>query len=260
MLKTGAIPYLKQLSDSLLVSKNIRVFGIGESRCEAMLYDLMVSSENPTLAPYAKEAEVMLRATAKAASTEEAETMLAPMVEKVKEVLGDYIYGIDVDSLEHAVLVLMKEKGMTVSTAESCTGGLIAKRLTDLPGSSAVFHGSAVTYTNEIKHRVLGVSESLLAEKGAVSPEVAIAMAEGARSLFGTDYALSTTGVAGPDSDDRGNPVGLVYMAIASPTETKVCQLHCGKRRDRVRTVASNFALDALRRTLQGLPLIDAFQ
>ena len=254
MIRTGAVPYLRALSDSILVSRNYRIFGIGESSCEQLLRDVMESSENPTLAPYAKEGEVLLRLTAKAGSEAEAEAMMAPTAEHVRQILGDLIYGVDVDSLEQVVSGLLKDRGQTLASAESCTGGLIAKRMTDLPGSSAVFLGGAVTYSTPSKHRVPGVDETLLTEKGAVSPEVAAAMAEGARSLYGSDYAVSTTGVAGPDSDERGNPVGLVYVAMASARGTTVREFRCGNVRARCRSIAVNHALDMLRRELQGLP------
>ncbi|MBR4742723.1 MAG: competence/damage-inducible protein A [Oscillospiraceae bacterium] len=255
MIRTGLIPYLRRLSDGLLVSRNYRIFGLGESRCEQLLRDIMVSMENPTLAPYAKEGEVLLRLTARAASEAEAEAMMVPADEQIRRIIGDYIYGVDVDSLEQVVLSLLKQRGETLATAESCTGGLIAKRMTDLPGSSAVFLGGAVTYSTPSKHRVLGIDSGLLKEKGAVSPETAAAMAEGVRRLYGSDYALSATGVAGPDSDDRGNPVGLVYAALSSERGTFVRELHCGNVRARCRIRAASHALDMLRRELQGLPL-----
>jgi len=255
MIRTGLVPYLRRLSDGLLVSRNYRIFGLGESRCEQLLRDIMVSMENPTLAPYAKEGEVLLRLTARAASEAEAEAMMVPADEQIRRIIGDYIYGVDVDSLEQVVLSLLKQRGATLATAESCTGGLIAKRMTDLPGSSAVFLGGAVTYSTPSKHRVLGIDSGLLEEKGAVSPETAAAMAEGARRLYGSDYALSATGVAGPDSDDRGNPVGLVYAALSSERGTFVRELHCGNVRARCRIRAASHALDMLRRELQGLPV-----
>ena len=255
MIRTGLIPYLRRLSDGLLVSRNYRIFGLGESRCEQLLRDIMVRMENPTLAPYAKEGEVLLRLTARAASEAEAEAMMVPADEQIRRIIGDYIYGVDVDSLEQVVLSLLKQRGATLATAESCTGGLIAKRMTDLPGSSAVFLGGAVTYSTPSKHRVLGIDSGLLEEKGAVSPETAAAMAEGVRRLYGSDYALSATGVAGPDSDDRGNPVGLVYAALSSERGTFVRELHCGNVRARCRIRAASHALDMLRRELQGLPL-----
>ena len=255
MIRTGLVPYLRRLSDGVLVSRNYRVFGLGESRCEQLLRDIMIRMVNPTLAPYAKEGEVLLRLTAHAGSEAEAEAMMVPADEQIRRIIGDYIYGIDVDSLEQVVFSLLKQKQATLATAESCTGGLIAKRMTDLPGSSAVFLGGAVTYSTLSKHHILGIDDVLLEQKGAVSPETAAAMAEGARQLYGSDYALSTTGVAGPDSDDRGNPVGLVFAALSSKKGTFVRELHCGNVRARCRTRAASYALDMLRRELQGLPL-----
>ena len=152
---------------------------------------------------------------------------------------------------------LLREKGLTLSAAESCTGGLVAKRITDLPGASAVFRGGVVSYTNDVKAQVLGVPEELLEAFGAVSEPVARAMAERCRTICGSDLAVSVTGVAGPDTDDRGNEVGTVYIALAS-AEGTVCQkLSCGKGRgrDRVRSAAASHVFDLLRRYLTGLPV-----
>ncbi len=255
MFYAHVAPYLRKLSEDTIRSRTLKLFGMGESAVEALLRDRMNALENPTLAPYAKTGEVELRITAKAASEDEAERLIDPVEREVRAILGDLVYGVNVGSLEEVVLALLKEKGLTLSCAESCTGGLIAKRLTDLPGASAAFKGGAVTYCNEAKHALLGVSETLLAEKGAVCAEVAEAMAEGARAVFGSDLAVSTTGVAGPDSDERGNPVGLVYVALATPSGTTCRELHLGQSRDRVRTTAAHHAFDLARRYLQGLPL-----
>ena len=154
------------------------------------------------------------------------------------------------------MLELLKEQGKTLGTAESCTGGLIAKRITDLSGASSALKGGIVSYTNEIKINILGVSPGLLEEKGAVCAEVAAAMAQGARKVLGCDLAVSATGVAGPNSDERDNPVGLVYVALTDGTDTWVRKLELGgrlSRRDRIRTLAANHAFDMLRRRLSGL-------
>ena len=252
-----AVPYLQGLTGEQIFSHEIRIFGMGESQVEAALHDLMVSSANPTLAPYAKTGECMLRATAKAHSRQEAEAMLAPMLEAVRAVLGDVVYGVDVESLEEAVFRLLRERGETLSAAESCTGGLLAKRITDLPGSSAVFRGGVVSYTNEVKERVLGVPRELLEEYGAVSEPVARAMAQGCRALCGSDIAVSVTGVAGPDSDERGNPVGLAYIGLAT-AEGTLCRrvdLSRGRSRGMRRTLAAHHAFDLVRRRLLGLAL-----
>ena len=178
--------------------------------------------------------------------------MLRGAIEEVMPVIGEWVYGIDVGSLEEVVSALLREKGRTLAAAESCTGGLIAKRMTDLPGASQVFMGGVVSYTNFVKANVLGVPQALLDEHGAVSEPVACAMAEGVRAVTGADYGISVTGVAGPDSDERGNAVGTVYIGLAGPDGT-LCRLcHFGKRsRERIRGQSANTAFDLLRRELQ---------
>ena len=256
MFDHRAAPYLRALADGVIVSRTLKLFGIGESSMEAQLRETMEAMTNPTLAPYAKEGECELRITAKAADEASARALIAPAEEKLRARFGSLIYGADVPSLEAAVLALLKEKGLTLGSAESCTGGLIAKRMTDLPGASAVFRGGVVSYTNAVKAGVLGVPEALLEEHGAVSEPVARAMAQGARQVLGCDLAVSATGVAGPDPDDRGNPVGLVYVALAAGEDTWVRELQLGKGRERVRTVAASNAFDLVRRYLTGLPLV----
>ena len=257
MFEHQAAPYLERLTDGVIVSHEIRIFGMGESAVEEALREPMTQLTNPTLAPYAKTNECMVRATAKAATREAAEDLLRPLVEQVKGILGDVVYGVDVDSLEAVVSALLRERGLTLSAAESCTGGLIAKRMTDLPGASKVFRGGVVSYTNGVKAGVRGVPDALLEQYGAVSEPVARAMAEGCRRACGSDLAVSVTGVAGPDKDDWGNEVGTVYIALASREGTLCKRLSCGRGRGRgrVRTSAAHNAFDIIRRTLLGLPL-----
>ena len=256
MFENRAVPYLEKLTDGVIVSHEIRIFGMGESSVEEKLYAPMTKLANPTLAPYAKPNEVMLRATAKADTPEAAEELLQPLVAQVQETLGDVVYGVDVESLEEVVSALLKKDRLTLSAAESCTGGLIAKRITDLPGASEVFRGGIVSYTNGVKAGALGVPEAVLEESGAVSEPVARAMAEGCRRVCGSDLAVSVTGVAGPDSDDRGTEVGTVFIALASDSGTICRRFSCGKGRgrDRVRTSAAQYAFDMIRRFLLGLP------
>ena len=257
MFRHRAVPYLKALSDGVIVSRTIKTFGIGESAAEAKLRDLMNALHNPTLAPYAKPTGTELRITAHAQTEEEALSLIVPIEEQVKERLGDVVIGVDVSSLEEVCLALLKEKGLTVGTAESCTGGLIAKLLTDLPGSSAVFRGGVVSYCDGVKAGALGVPYDLLDQYGAVSAQVAEAMALGAREALGCDIALSATGVAGPDTDDRGNPVGLVYLGIAWAGGCHVAVYQGGKvERERIRRQSAQTALDLLRRHLTGVPLL----
>lgn len=255
MFKTCAMPYLRALSDELILSHSLHIVGSGESTVESKLVSLMNELNNPTLAPYAKEGEVMLRVTAKAKTPEQAEEMMKPVIASVRQVLGDVIYGMDVQSLEEVVYTLLKEKGLTVCTAESCTGGFIAKRLTDLSGASAVFRGGAVTYAAESKTSVLGVPEALIKEHGVISAQVASEMARRARQLFGASVAVATTGLAGPEGDGI-NPVGTVFVALASENEIFVTKLSSGMGRSRVRTLASSCALDMVRRYLTGLPVV----
>ena len=254
MFRRCAAPYLRSLSDEIIVSHDIMCFGIGESSVEQMLHDKMVVMENPTLATYAKPSEVRLCATARAHSEAEAEEMLRPVLAEALELLGDYAYGVDVSGLPETCLRLLKEQGKTFVAAESCTGGEIARRITDISGASAVFRGGVVSYWSEVKRDVLGVPQELLEEYGAVSDPVARAMAEGVRKLTGADIALSVTGVAGPDSDDRGNPVGTVFVGLAAEEGVFCRALKLGRRRrDRIRDLASNHAFDMLRRYLTGL-------
>ena len=254
MTERCAIPYLRSLSHEALVFHDVMTFGIGESAVEEMLHDKMVVMTNPTLATYAKPSEALVRATAKAATTEEAEAMLSPVVEEVVSALGDFVYGVDVASLPERCFQLLKQQGLTLATAESCTGGQLGQWITAIPGSSAVYRGGVVSYWTEVKAAVLGVPQETLDTYGAVSAETARAMAEGVRKLTGADVALSVTGVAGPDSDDRGNPVGTVFIGLAAPGGTFCRALQLGKRRrDLVRHNACNHAFDALRRYLTGL-------
>ncbi len=251
MFEKQAASYLAALSEGVIVSRTLKIFGMGESELETLLRTRMNELTNPTLAPYAKEGECELRITAKAADEQAAWAMIAPVETELRTLLGDMIYGADVPNLETVVLELLKAAGKTAGTAESCTGGLIAKRLTDVPGSSAVFKGGVVSYCNEIKAAVLGVPEELLDEYGAVSEPVAKAMAEGVRRVLNCDLAVSVTGVAGPGSDERGNPAGLVYVALAADGYTEVRTLRLsGASRERVRITAAHHALDLMRKYL----------
>ncbi len=257
MFDHRAARYLEKLTDGVIVSHEIKIFGMGESSVEEALRVPMTTLTNPTLAPYAKLNECMVRATARAETRAAAEDMLRPLVAQVLDTLGDVVYGVDVDSLEAVVSGLLLDRGLTLSAAESCTGGLIAKRMTDLPGASRVFRGGVVSYTNGVKAGVLGVDGDLLERYGAVSEETARAMAEGCRRVCGSDLAVSVTGVAGPDADDRGTEVGTVYIALAAREGTICRRLICGRGRgrDRVRSAAASNAFDLIRRSLLGLPV-----
>ena len=249
------LPWLQGCSGGVIRSHDLRVFGLTEPRVQELLGDLMDGAQNPSLAPYAKPGEVMLRLTAKGESPQDCQERMAPLFWDVRSRLGDCLYGVDVSSLEEVVITRLRQKGLTLSAAESCTGGLIAKRLTDVPGASAAFLGGVVSYTNGVKAGVLGVPRDLLEQYGAVSEPVARAMAEGVRRLTGSDLSVSVTGLAGPDGDDRGNPVGTVYVGLSWQGGSLVRRLALGGGRSRIRLLAASSALDMIRRHLCDLPI-----
>lgn len=256
MFEKQGMPYLAALGEGIILSRTLKIFGVGESKLESMLRQRMKEMTNPTLAPYAKDGECELRITAKAEDEKGARALIEPVEHELRELLGDLIYGVDVPNMESAVLSLLQEKGRTLGAAESCTGGLIAKRMTDIPGSSAVFKGGVISYCNEVKNSLLNVPEELLERYGAVSEQVARAMAEGARHALVCDLAVATTGVAGPGSDGQGNPAGLVYIALAAQEGVFVRKMQLSNAaRERVRTVAAHHALDMVRRYLEDKPL-----
>lgn len=247
MFQNCAVPYLMQFSDRIIVSHNIRTFGIGESSMAERVNDLF-DAQNPTVAPYAKDGEALLRVTAMAKTKEDAESLCEPIIEEIKKRLDAYVYGVDYNCIEEAVVGMLKEHHLKVTTAESCTGGLIAKRITDVPGASEVFECGIISYANEIKHRVLGVSEDDLNKYGAVSEPVAKQMAQGALKVSGADIAVSVTGIAGPDSDSTGKPVGLVYIGLADKENVWVREIRTSRRdRSYNRYVSASNALDMIR-------------
>ena len=250
MFIRSVVPFLEEYRSCTIVSHQVRTFGIGESDMAQMAGELL-ESENPTVAPYCKMGEAYLRVSARAKNEEEAEKIALPVIEKLKDILGDYVYGVDVEYMEQAVVPMLKERGLTVATAESCTAGLISKRITDVPGASAVFKQGAVTYANEVKTAVLGVKKETLDEYGAVSPQTALEMAQGIRRVSGADIGISVTGFAGPDSDEEGKAPGLIYAALSAENYEEVEKIQTG-RNDRVynRTVAASRALNLVRKYL----------
>ena len=230
-------------------SKTLRIVGVGESLAEEKVKDLMHDA-NPTVAPYAKLAEAHLRVTAKAPTAEEADALIAARAVQIYERLGDSIYGEDETTLEAVIVQLLKDGKKTVATAESCTGGMLASRIVNVPGSSAVFTTGLVTYSNEAKQHLLQIPHALIASVGAVSPEVAKAMASRVRELAGTTYGIGVTGIAGPDGGTPEKPVGLVYIAVADENGVKSSKnLYNGSRSD-IRYRSTQTALAMLRTAL----------
>ena len=257
MLEASAIPYLKRLSDEKIVSHTVCIFGMGESTVDSLFADEMNAMSNPSMAPYAKECDCLLKVTAKAHSEEEAENMLRPLMTQIEDKLGDLVYGVDVDCIEQSVLKLLREKNMSFSAAESCTGGDVARRFTDMPGASSFFLGGVVTYTNGAKAKLLGIDRDMIEDKGAVSYEVAKEMAENVRRIIGTDIGVGVTGLAGPDGDGV-HEVGTVFVSMATAERTWVKELHLGTKRTRsfIRRMAGNHIYDMMRRYLSGLDVM----
>jgi len=239
-------PYLEKRCESVLVSKNINIFGIGESAVENILRPIMEKASNPTVAPYCAPGEVRLRVTAKAENKDIARSMCDEMIEKImKTEVRDGVYGIDADSIEDVLIKKLINEGRTVATAESCTGGLIAKRLTDVPGASSVYLGSCVTYANSAKEALVGVKHETLEKYGAVSEQTATEMARGVKKALGADIGISTTGIAGPGGGTPEKPVGTVWVGISSEKGDRAVLLRLSPRRERsyLRTLAASNAL-----------------
>lgn len=261
MFDNHVSPYLARLSGWTFRSHNLHFYGIGESALEDRLREMMIKGSNPTIAPYAKTGEVMLRVTARAESAEEAEALLSPAVEAITDEVGEYLYGIDVGDLQTAAVQMLLKQGLTVASAESCTGGYISKRLTDVSGCSSVFQYGFVTYSNEAKEKLLGVPHEVLERYSAVSAETAMEMAKGARRVSGADIGIASTGNAGPGASE-GKPVGEVYIAVDSDWFSEVVPLnffrHDEDAREYIRWLASSRALHMVWKTAaMGHPLTE---
>jgi nicotinamide-nucleotide amidase len=239
--------YLQKLTDSVLVSKTLRTFGIGESLLEEKVIDIINAQSNPTIAPYAKESEAILRITAKAKNEKEANDLINPVIDEIKNRVGEFIYGEGNTSLEEEVAKLVVDKNMTIAVAESCTGGLVSSSLINYPGISSVFMEGCVTYSNEAKISRLGVKKETLDRYGAVSKETAKEMAEGIAKNFNTNIGLSTTGIAGPQGGTDEKPVGLVYIGIYINGKTTVKKFVFSGDRQHIRVKATKTILNELR-------------
>lgn len=223
MFQKSVVPFLQSMIDGALYYRQIRFFGIGESMLETQLLDLIDNQTDPTLATYAKEGECSLRIASKRDTEEEAEHAVDEMLEKVKERVGHYIYSCDDEELAQVVADRLMEQGLTLSSAESCTGGMFASTMTDIPGISQCFDRGLVTYSNQAKMEELGVSAGTLEKFGAVSEETALEMVEGLKRVSGSDVCISVTGIAGPGGGSEEKPVGLVYIGF-SYGDKKICK------------------------------------
>jgi nicotinamide-nucleotide amidase len=252
MLERGALPYLREkmgAGHALIKSRVLKVAGLGESAVEERVRDLL-GSRNPTVAPLASLGEVHLRITAKGEDPASADQMIGTVEEKLRERLGDAVFGADEETLEQVVVQRLIERNLTLALAESCTGGMLADRVTNVPGCSAIFLAGIVAYGNKAKSEFLGVPGELIERHGAVSHEVAKAMASGARAAAGADIGMGITGIAGPGGGSPAKPVGLVYIALSAEDEDSSQELRSAGNRLDIKRRSAQAALVMLRRYL----------
>jgi len=248
MFEESAAPYLAGVTNQVICSKTVKICGVGESRVETMVKDLIDAQKNPTIATYAKTGEVHIRVTAQAEDKKASMKLVKPVVKELKARFGNNIYSTEEDiTLEKAVADLLLANGLTVTCAESCTGGMLSARLVNVPGISEVYKTSVVTYSNKAKRRFLGVKKGTLQKYGAVSSQVAEEMAKGAALMFKADVAVSVTGIAGPDGGTDEKPVGLVYIACCVKGKAVVKRCQFLGNRDKVRESAVSEALSLMR-------------
>ncbi len=253
MFAEQVLPYLSRYSDGEICSHTLRVFGVGESALQKALQHLL-DKDDPTTALYAKDGEVQIRVTAAAPNRNMANLYIQPVLDDIRRILGDAVYGQDVNSLEEVVVGMLREKKMKIALAESCTGGMLASKITSVPGASEIFDCGIVSYSNDIKASELYVSKKDLEKYGAVSEQVALQMAQGARKKAHAAIGVGITGIAGPGGGTPEKPVGTVYVAVATKNTAQVKLLHLGHgkvdERSYIRKLTCMHALDMVRRLL----------
>lgn len=251
MMEKQICPYLQKKNEEVILSQMVKICGFGESKVEEVILDLIDKQTNPTLATYAKQGEVHLRVTARAATEEEAKKLLKPMVKEIKKRFGEAVYTTDEkETLTDVVVKLLKKHELTVTTAESCTGGLLAGTLVGVPGVSEVFREGFVTYSNKAKRKLLDVSKSTLKKYGAVSAQTAKEMAKGGVFATDADICVAITGLAGPDGATPEKPIGLVYIACYMNDKVHVEEFRFKGDRQKIRERSVVQALDVLRRSI----------
>lgn len=246
MFEESAVPYLTSLYSQVICSTTVKICGVGESKAETMVKDLIDTQTNPTIATYAKTGEVHIRVTAKGEDKKTATKLIKPVVKELKARFGNHVYTTDeAVTLEKSVADLLLANGLTITCAESCTGGLLSARLVNVPGISDVYKFGMVTYSNKAKRRFLGVKKSTLQKYGAVSEKTAEEMAKGAATMCKADVAVAITGIAGPDGGTAEKPVGLVYIAcyVKGKCTVKKCQFSGNRGKIRESAVSSALTL-----------------
>ena len=250
MFEETIYPYFEKKTGQIIGSRMLKVFGIGESEMEMKILDLIEAQSNPTIAPYVSQGEVVIRVTARSKNYQEALEMINPVIEKIRERLGSNLYALDGETLEQTVAQLLIENNISISTVESCTGGMLASRLVNIPGISKVFENGFITYSNQSKIDVLGVSPDIIDTYGAVSKETALELVKCLVKKTGARAGVSITGIAGPDGGTPEKPAGSVYIAISLDGEVDVIELKLNGDRDRVRHMACLNALNMLRKKI----------
>ncbi|MBH1942377.1 competence/damage-inducible protein A [Mobilitalea sibirica] len=254
MFEQKMFPYLKETQQKVFISKMVKICGIGESRAETRILDLIEKQTNPTIAPYAKSGEVHFRITASADNENTAESMIQPLLKELMNRFGDNIYTTsEEETLEDVVVKLLQKQGLKLVTAESCTGGLLTGRIVNIPGASSVFTEGFITYSNESKMKYLGVDKKTLDQYGAVSEETATQMVKGAADTTGCEAALAITGIAGPDGGTKEKPIGLVYIGCYLKGIVTVREYRLRGNREKIREQSVIHALDLLRRCLMNM-------
>ena len=246
-------PYIQGKNDAFIVCRNLHFFGIGESMLAQKLDGFLIDTPELSAATYCKEGEVRIRVTARADSEKAATEACDAYAERIIATeAGAYLYGVDVGTIENAVIIALHKKGVMLSVAESCTGGLISKRITDISGCSDVFFGGCVTYTNDVKHKLIGVSQETLDEFGAVSWQTACEMARGVRLATGSDIGVSATGIAGPSGGSEETPVGTVFLGISTEQgeEYRKLSLSSMRSREYIRQASATNAFDMILKKL----------
>ena len=252
MFQKSIAPYLAGMNKHVICSKTIKICGMGESKVADVIADMIQTQTNPTIAPYAKGGEVHLRITASGSDPKEARTSMKPIVNELKKRFGDLIYTTrENETLEQHVIGLLKRRQMTLTTAESCTGGLLAGTLINVPGASDIYNEGYITYANESKHKILGVKNKTLKNDGAVSEACAKEMAKGAAKAAGARAAVAVTGIAGPGGGTEEKPVGLVYIACCIDEKVWVERYQMSGDRQKIRSITVKRALDMLRRCIK---------
>lgn len=251
MFKNCVVPFLKTLSSGIIYSETLRVIGIGESVMAEKVKDLLDNQTNPTIAPYSKDLDAILRITARAKTKEEAKNLILPVKQEIKDILKEDLYAEGETNIFEVVANILREKKYTLSVAESCTGGILASYFTDIPGISSIFLEGIVSYSNEAKIKELNIPKEIIEKYGAVSKEVATLMAKGIKEKTGSDVSIATTGLTGPGGDGVSSDIGQIFVAVTIKDETFASEYHFKGDRKKIKTKGAIIAADFLRRNLK---------